>query len=239
MTKPARRPAPRGANKHRDAEIRKIQIAKRWAIANLPGFDDDTYRDLLREHGGKSSSTQLDWRGRVAVLKHFESLGWQPLPAKGARTYPPSQKGGASPASGGISRRLADDDQSRMIRALWIDLHTLGAVRDSSEKALNSYVQRMTRVSDLSWLKEPQRYVVLEGLKDWRARTSVKLMADWCMKVYLRQIPEELLQPLQVAMRGLRIGEHPHDSAMKHLGVSGYNLLIDYKRWEELTYGSR
>src|SRR6185369_9809620 len=113
--KPKKKPAPRGADKYRSAEIAKIQIAKRWALDNLPGFDDDMYRDLLQEAGGKRSCTDLDWRGRMAVLKRFEELGWKPLPAKGARPAPDTPGGTSRP-----SRRLADDDQSKMARGLWI-----------------------------------------------------------------------------------------------------------------------
>lgn len=228
MTKTATKPAPRGADKHRDAEIRKIQIAKRWAICNLPGFDDDRYRDLLQEAGGKDSSTKLDWRGRLAVLKRFEELGWVPLPAKAARPAPDRQ-----------SRRQAGDDQSKMVRGLWIDLHTLGEVRDASEKALNAYVQRMTRVSDLSWCREPQKYVVIEALKDWRARACLKLLKAWALKVYMRTLPDELSAGLQTVLRGLRLGEIPSDTAIKHAGPAGYQLLIDYKRWEGVTYGAQ
>lgn len=228
MTKTAKKPAPRGANKYRDSEIKKIQIAKRWAVDNLPGFDDDRYRDMLQEAGSKKRScTDLDWRGRMAVLKRFEELGWKPLPAKAAK-----------PAPNIPSRKQADDDQSKMIRALWIDLHTLGEVRDSSEKALNSFVQRMTRISDLSWCKDNHKYVVIEALKDMRARVTLKKMQEWSMRIYLRQIPEELCGQLQIVLRGLRIGEHPKDNAMERLGVAGFQMLIEYKRFEEVTYGA-
>lgn len=224
-TKPKKKPAPRGADKYRDAEIKKIQIAKRWAVDNLGGFDDDTYRDLLQEAGGKRSCTDLDWRGRMAVLKRFEELGWKPLPAKGAR-----------PAADRPSRRLADDDQSKMARGLWIDLHTLGAVRNSSEKALNSYVLRMTKVADLSWCKDDQKFVVIEALKDWRARTSLQLMKERCLKDYKFDVPAALCSGLQVVLRGLRIGEQPKDSAVDRLGAAGYQMLCEYKKYEGEVY---
>jgi phage gp16-like protein len=217
-------PATRGANKHRDAEIKKIQIAKRWALANLPGFDDETYRDLLQEAGGKRSCTELDWRGRMAVLKRFAELGWVAIPAKKAHT---------TPAPGeSVCRRQADDDQSKMCRGLWIELHTLGEVRNPSEKALNGFAKRMTKIADLSWCKDDQKYVVIEALKDMRARRTLKLMSDRLLKDYQYALPDVLSAALQVVLRGLRIGEQPAESAMKRLGMAGYQLLIDYKRWE-------
>lgn len=228
MTNPARKPTPRGVNKHRDAEIKKIQIAKRWAVDNLGGFDDDTYRDLLQEAGSKKRScTDLDWRGRMAVLKRFEELGWKPLPAKGAR-----------PAADRPSRRLADDDQSKMCRGIWIDLHTLGEVRDSSEKALNSFVKRMTKVSDLSWCNDNQKYVVIEALKDMRARHTLKLMYQWCLETNGVHLPDSLAGEIRLVLRGLRIGEHPKNSAIERLGSAGFYLLTNYKIWETQTYGT-
>jgi phage gp16-like protein len=224
-TKPKRKPAPRGAEKYRDAEIKKIQIAKRWAVDNCAGFDDDMYRDLLQEAGGKRSCTDLDWRGRMAALKRFEELGWKPLPAKGAR-----------PAADRPSRRLADDDKSKMCRGLWIDLHTLAAVRNSSEKALNSYVLRMTKVADLSWCSDQQKYVVIEALKDWRARTSLKLMKERSLKDFQFAIPDALCSELQVVLRALRLGEQPKDSAVDRLGAAGYQMLCEYKKWEGEAY---
>lgn len=241
---PAQKPTPRGPEKYRAAEIKKIQIAKRWACDNLPGFDDDAYRDLLRECSkdamGKavSSSTDLNWRGRMAVLKRFEELGWEPQPAKGARTFPPPGSGGGQGVvGGGISRRQADDDQSRMARGIWIDLHKLGEVRDPSEKALNGFVKRMTGIADLHWCKDRQKYTVIEALKDMRARRTMLIMQKWCMDVYLREIPGELAAKLQTVLRGLRIGEQPRDTSMERLGGAGYRLLVEYKKWEGVAYG--
>ncbi|MBW4056961.1 MAG: regulatory protein GemA [Proteobacteria bacterium] len=69
-------------------------------------------------------------------------------------------------------RKLADDDQSRMIRGIWIELHEIGAVRDPSEKALASYVKRMTTVAALQWLDVKQAQLVIEALKKWRKRVE-------------------------------------------------------------------
>lgn len=226
MPKPAKRPAPRGANKHRDSEIKKIQIAKRWALANLPGFDDDRYRDLLQEAGGKRSCTEMDWRGRTAVLQRFQELGWVPAPAKGAR-----------PAPDRPCRRLADDDQSKMIRGLWIDLHTLGEVRDPSEKSLNSFVKRMTHIADLHWCGDNHKYTLIEALKDMRARRTITLLESWSVTTFGTAPPKYLLPDLQVVLRGLRIGEVPQQSSVHRLGFGGYQLLVQYKQWEAATYG--
>jgi phage gp16-like protein len=227
-TKPKKKPAPRGANKHRGAEIAKIQIAKAWALKTLPGFTDDNYRDLLQEAGGKRSCTELDWRGRMAALKRFEELGWVAAPAKKAHTRTSPDKG----RPGGVCRRLADDDQSKMARGLWIDLHTLGAVKNSSEKSLNAYVLRMAKVSDISWCNDQQHFTIIEALKDWRARTCLKHMKERIQHDFQQTLPDTLCADLQTVLRGLRIGEQPRDSAIDRLGAAGYHMLCDYKKWE-------
>ncbi len=146
---------PRGADKYRREELAKIHIAKK--DLNL---SDDIYRDILYQAGGVESSADLDYRGRAAVLDRFAELGWE---AK--------SKGGTSPRSHAhSSRRLADDPQSKKIRALWLELHSAGKVRDSSEKALASYVERMTCVAALQWLDSKQAQTVIESLKKWLDR---------------------------------------------------------------------
>ncbi len=70
------------------------------------------------------------------------------------------------------SRALADDAQSKKIRALWLDLHAAGKVRDPSEASLAAYVKRQTKVEALQWLTTDQASRVIESLKSWLARRS-------------------------------------------------------------------
>jgi phage gp16-like protein len=144
---------PSAHDKFRAAEIAKIHIAK----AQLE-LSEDIYRDIIREasRGKTESAADLDWRGRAAVLERFKELGWQP------------KHRGKAP--GKLSRPLADDPQSKKIRALWLELHAAGKVRDSSEQALASYVRRMTGVAALQWLRTDQASTVIEALKKWLER---------------------------------------------------------------------
>jgi len=151
MAKTAKK-APRGADKYRREELAKIHIAKK--DLNL---SDEIYRDILYQAGGVESSADLDYRGRTAVLDRFRELGWQTQ----------SKSGSKAPRK---TRALADDPQSKKIRALWLELHAAGKVRDSSEKALASYVKRMTRVAALQWLDNKQAQTVIESLKKWLER---------------------------------------------------------------------
>jgi len=143
MPKTAKKPV----DKYRGAELAKIHIAKK--DLNL---SDEIYRDILYQAAGVASAADLDQRGRVAVLDRFRELGW------GNSGKPKN------------TRALADDPQSKKIRALWIELHAAGKVRDSSEKALASYVKRMTGVAALQWLNGKQARTVIETLKKWLER---------------------------------------------------------------------
>lgn len=68
------------------------------------------------------------------------------------------------------NRPLADDPQSKKIRALWLELHHAGAVRNPSETALAAYVKRQTGVEALQWLDGRQAAQVIEALKKWQMR---------------------------------------------------------------------
>ncbi|MGP8438774.1 regulatory protein GemA, partial [Paraburkholderia fungorum] len=98
-----------------------------------------------------TSAGELDDAGRRAYLAHLKKLGFKPVRRAGERTQ-------------------ADDAQSRKIRAIWLTLHALGAVRNPSESALAAYVQRTTRVAALQWLNARQTETVIESLKKWAMR---------------------------------------------------------------------
>lgn len=68
------------------------------------------------------------------------------------------------------ARKLADDTQSKKIRALWLEMHEQGIVRNSSEASLAAYVKRLTGVEALQWLDVKQASGVIEALKKWQAR---------------------------------------------------------------------
>lgn len=116
--------------------------------------DGSEYRATLWAVACKHSAAELDWRGRKLVREHFEGL----LKARGIKRPAPQP------------RKLADDPQSRKIRALWLELHAAGKVRNSSESALAAFVKRQTKVEALQWLSAQQASAVIEDLKKWLAR---------------------------------------------------------------------
>lgn len=140
--RPNKYPA-RYAEQKRDIQI--IKIAQKQL-----GMDDDTYRAMLWSVARVKSSTELDFAGRKKVLDHMQACGFK-------RTRPQP-------------RKLSDNPQSKKIRALWLDLHAEGKVRNPSETALAAFVKRETGVDDLHWLNSVQASKVIESLKQWQLR---------------------------------------------------------------------
>ena len=132
------------------SEFAKIHIAKKEL-----GLNDEQYRDVLYLKFKKRSSKDLSRRQVTVLLNHFRHNGWKPKKGKGKN-----------------GNNMASDPQSRKIRALWISLGKMGAVRNSSEKALRAYVKRMTQVDDLRFANSYQKSMVIESLKSWMNRAE-------------------------------------------------------------------
>lgn len=71
------------ADQLRKAELAQIHIAKVQLA-----LDDDTYRALLLQVTGKTSSKDLTWQGRKALLDHFKKLGFKVKAKKAERSKP-------------------------------------------------------------------------------------------------------------------------------------------------------
>lgn len=132
--------------------IKLIHVARRELR-----MDDDTYRLMLagmRGLDGATSTADLSVPNLLRVLEQLKQKGFKVRPNNKAK------------------RPLADDEQSKKIRALWLTLHDMGAVRDPSEEALAKYVLRMTKVAALQWLTAAQASQVIENLKQWMGRVQ-------------------------------------------------------------------
>lgn len=127
--------------------IQLIHIAK----AKL-GMDDATYRAILADIGNASSSTKMTVSELEQVLEHFKKCGFKLVPKNK------------------VNLPLTTDPQSKKIRALWLELHNKGIVRDSSEFALAKMVKRLTGVESLKWITSDQASMVIESLKQWLNR---------------------------------------------------------------------
>jgi len=128
-------------------------------------MDEESYRAMLSnmpELEGATSTAKLS----VPKLKLVLEL----LKTKGFKVTPKAKNSVKKPRK--IDLKQADDAQSRLIRHLWLELHTIGAVRDSSEVALSRYVFRITQVNALQWLDSNQASRVIESLKKWHKRVA-------------------------------------------------------------------
>lgn len=121
------------------------------------GMDEETYRSLIgnvSKDPSRTSSKDLSLQELEIALTRMQQAGFSVKPRR-AQT-----------------RKLADDDQSKLIRHLWLCLHELGAVRDPSESAMASFVTRQTKIQALQWLSSAQASRVIESLKKWVARAE-------------------------------------------------------------------
>lgn len=145
--------------------LRRSDLAKIHMAAAALGMDcadpdeGSEYRSLLWSAARVHSAAALDWRGRKIVLDHLNGL----MKSRGLKL-----------TSNKPSRPLAADPQSKKIRALWLEMHTLGIIKNSDESALCAFVKRETGVAALQWLKPAQASQVIERLKQWLLRADKK-----------------------------------------------------------------
>ena len=148
----------------RAAELAVIHIAKKEL-----GLDDDLYREIVkrvsarfrRGNEGVDSSGAMTARERAALLEELHQLGFRN--PNGPRK---------APAPGSF--------QEGKIRELWRLLNEAGALKDSSEKALQAFIKRQTMGAQIMprWLTAEQANKVIEGLKSWHARVHTRSEAE-------------------------------------------------------------
>lgn len=127
--------------------IRLVHIAKR----DLQ-LDIETYRVALRTATGKDSCSAMSAGELQCALDHLKRCGFKVR----AKARP--------------SRPLDLHAESRKIRALWLLLHELGAVKNPSEEALAAYVMRIAGVDALQWIDGQQANRLIETMKKWALR---------------------------------------------------------------------
>jgi phage gp16-like protein len=149
--------------------VKLIHVARREL-----GMDEDTYRLMLRNVGGTDSTTSMEPRQLKAVVDHLKTRGFKVRAAA---------KPGVKPTAGRRPDRRQDSSESaRKVRALWLFLAELGALRDPSERALAAYCKRIAKVDDLHWAGHDEMQLLIETLKKWAMRflpaVIEKLKAD-------------------------------------------------------------
>ena len=126
---------------HRRSMLAKVHIAK----VQLRMTEDD-YRAVLLRETGRTSAGDCDQAELHRLLSAFQRLGFD------AKARPR----GARPA---------DHPAARKARAMWISLGLLGAIKDPSEKALESFARRQIGCDRLQWANQALVYKLVEALK--------------------------------------------------------------------------
>jgi len=144
--------------------IRLIHVAKREL-----GLDDEAYRDLLQSATGKRSTSDMAEFELRRLLDHLKTCGFKVKSTrKSARKH---------------DVHMDQHEQSRKIRALWLQLADMGIVRDPSEAALGRWIKRETGVEALAWLDGDHASRCIEKLKKWNQRIiwkrEAELVSSW------------------------------------------------------------
>jgi len=154
------------ATDSRQALIRVVHVAKREL-----GLDEEAYRDVLQSATGKRSTSDMAEFELRRLLDHLKTCGFKVKSArKSARKH---------------DVPMDQHEQSRKIRALWLQLADMGIIRDPSEAALCRWIKRETSVEAMAWLDVDQASRCIEKLKKWSQRIiwkrEAELARSWSM----------------------------------------------------------
>jgi hypothetical protein len=118
------------------------------------GWSDETWRSVLAELGGVTSTTELDREGFDLIVSFLEYSGFRPAQAKGP-DY------GRQPG-------FASFGQLELIRALWREW-TRG---EGTEEGLHAWFQRCWKVSHPRFLTAKDARSAIAALKAMKARAA-------------------------------------------------------------------
>lgn len=135
----------------RRRELAKIHVAKK----NL-GLDELTYRAMLQEVAGVSSSADLDAKGRKNVIAHLVARGFQPTRGKTAHPGTPHNLTGS-----GKSRLL------RRVEALLSEMQKPWAYAEAISK-------RMHSIEKIAWCSSKQLMAIITALERNKIREASK-----------------------------------------------------------------
>jgi len=132
--------------------IKLVHVARR-DLERAGTLDEPGYRDILRaaSGGGHDSAAAMSYADLKAALERLKRAGFKVRKPAGSRSM------------------TVNPDASK-VRALWLFLHAIGAVRDPSEQALAAYVRRTVKVDDLRWAHGEDSTLLIETLKMWAMR---------------------------------------------------------------------
>lgn len=145
----------------RRAELALIHTAKRAL-----GLEDDQYRDLLEAWTGKRSAGVLSPAQRQAVIEYLRKMGFA-----ARQSGEPRRKPASTPVQK-VTMEAGDAPQVRKIKAQWLGLHLLGAVKNPSLQSLDAFVKRVCGIDRLAWTRPAHQQKLIEVLKRWTERVQ-------------------------------------------------------------------
>jgi phage gp16-like protein len=147
-------------------ESRKSQLAKIHIAKKHLKLDDEEYRAVLLETTQKASCKDMTDQELGQVLGALKRMGFKPQKLK--------QDPGPQPEAEFVdhrpvklsppSRDKAEKSRVDKIRALWIDGHGKGIIKQRGEEALTRFAKRLTGVDRLEWLSQKQQSAVIQAL---------------------------------------------------------------------------
>lgn len=137
-----------------DKDYRRKWLAKIHIAKKELGLSDDEYQDIIRQISGSKSAGDLTDSQLHDLLDRFHALGWRPRFRRRQTRPLPSMVWKA--------------------RALWLELHAMGVVKNPDWTALARFCKRMTGAQDLRQLDVRQGTIVIEALKSWLQREKVR-----------------------------------------------------------------
>jgi len=129
------------------------------------GMDEATYRAMLRNVAGVTSSTELSQRKFQAVLDHLEAIGFTKTVGTHERTGFVARKRKWDAL--GNRRKMATPAQLARIETDWDMMRWYWAPKGfgNKELALRSFVKHAAGVSDLAFLSYAQAIQVITAIK--------------------------------------------------------------------------
>ena len=140
MTAQAKPAAFDASQQHRRSMLAKVHMAKKQLR-----MTDDDYRAVLLRVTSRMSAADCTQAELDRAVKEFERLGFSAQ----ARPRGP---------------RPADHPMAKKAQAMWISLGLLGAITDSSDKALETFARRQLGCARLQWANQSQGTRLIEAL---------------------------------------------------------------------------
>ncbi len=200
------------SKEYRNGLIKLIHVARR--DLNL---DETNYRAILFAQGGNESLSAMPLDGMKKVLDYLKAQGFK---VRKTRT----------------DRKQATGKDASKVRALWLFLHELGAVRDPSEAALTAYVKRIAKVDDVQWMRGDRKVKTPEGVEfKERHFLVIETLKRWAMRYLPQAVAALKIEVREKHDNGLLSSEQLDCAALAFSWVLDERTFDTYwKVWENL-----